>query len=191
MVLQWFANIQLVVANYARCRLACDLANNPSCNVEPGTASFPAPARSLAYATRRRDLYFSPSRTFNGFTWGLGHPLLPTGTEQLLDAGNGAQARPGFLSGRARLVGPILANHDLALFCWRRRPRRFRTRTYLLPLIAYTTPQAWTSTLPPAESDFYDWETWQMVGTDQLHGCQDSSSLGSSGSASLAACALG
>ena len=58
-------------------------------------------------------LYFSPSRTFNGFTLGAGPIfLLPTGTDELLGAGKWGAGPTGVLvwQGSGWTVG-ILANH--------------------------------------------------------------------------------
>ena len=74
-------------ADYAQCRLVYDLANNTSRNVQPER---PLPLLRLAVRSAQHDggTYFSPKRTFNGFTLGVGPIfLLPTATDELLGAG--------------------------------------------------------------------------------------------------------
>lgn len=106
-------------------------------------------------------LYFSPSRTVNGFTWGLGPIfLLPTGTDDLLGAGKWGAGPTGVLvwQGGGWSLG-ILANH-----IWSFAGEGDRTefdQTYLQPFIAYTTPQAWTFTLQSEST--YDWKTGEWL----------------------------
>ena len=49
---------------------------------------FPGAGSQSGIRDTTEGLYFSPSRTFHGFTWGVGPIfLLPTGTDELLGAG--------------------------------------------------------------------------------------------------------
>ena len=106
-------------------------------------------------------LYFSPSRTFNGFTIGAGPILLlPTGTDELLGAGKWGAGPTGVLvwQGSGWSVG-ILANHIWSFAGDADRPEF--DQTYLQPFIAYTTPQAWTFTLQSEST--YDWKTGEWL----------------------------
>ena len=132
---------------------------------------FPGSGSQSGLRDTTEGLYFSPSRTFNGFTIGAGPILLlPTGTDELLGAGKWGAGPTGVLvwQGSGWSVG-ILANHIWSFAGDADRPEF--DQTYLQPFIAYTTPSAWTFTLQSEST--YDWEDWRMVGTDQLHGCQD------------------
>ncbi len=106
-------------------------------------------------------LYFSPSQTVNGFSWGLGPIfLLPTGTDELLGARKWGAGPTGVVvwQGSGWSLG-ILANH-----IWSFAGDADRTdfdQTYLQPFIAYTTPQAWTFTLQSEST--YDWETREWL----------------------------
>jgi hypothetical protein len=122
---------------------------------------FPSAGSQFGLRDTTEGLYFSPSRTFNGFTWGLGPIfLLPTGTDELLGAGKWGAGPTGVLvwQGGGWSLG-ILANH-----IWSFAGDADRTdfdQTYLQPFIAYTTPQAWTFTLQSEST--YDWKTGEWL----------------------------
>ena len=124
-------------------------------------------------------LYFSPSRAVNGFSWGVGPIfLLPTGTDELLGAGKWGAGPTGVLvwQGSGWSVG-ILANHIWSFAG--DADRADFDQTYLQPFIAYTTPQGVDIYAP--ERKYLRLEDWRMVGTDQLHGRQDSQAWGAAG----------
>jgi hypothetical protein len=122
---------------------------------------FPSSGSQSGLRDTTEGLYFSPSRTFNGFTLGAGPIfLLPTATDELLGAGKWGGGPTGVLAwqGSGWTVG-ILANH-----IWSFAGDLDRTdfnQTYLQPFIAYTTPQAWTFTLQSEST--YDWETGEWL----------------------------
>ena len=175
---QWFVNIQPVVPIklnpdwyvISRTILPVMLSQN---DLFPGSGS------QSGLRDTTEGLYFSPSRTFNGFTLGAGPIfLLPTGTDELLGAGKWGAGPTGVLAwqGSGWTVG-ILANHIWS-FAGDTDRAEF-DQTYLQPFIAYTTPQAWTFTL---QSERYlRLEDCRMVGTDQLPGCQDCQGWGATG----------
>jgi hypothetical protein len=106
-------------------------------------------------------LYFSPSRTFNGFTFGAGPIfLLPTATDELLGAEKWGTGPTWVLvwQGSGRTVG-ILGNHIWSFAG--DADRADFNQTYLQPFISYTTPQAWTFTLQG--EDTYDWKTREWM----------------------------
>jgi hypothetical protein len=157
---QWFVNIQPVVP----------IKLNPdwyviSRTIFPVMISqndlFPGSGSQSGLRDTTEGLYFSPSRTFNGFTLGAGPIfLLPTATDELLGAGKWGGGPTGVLAwqGSGWTVG-ILANH-----IWSFAGDAERTdfnQTYLQPFIAYTTPKAWTFTLQG--EDTYDWETGEWL----------------------------
>ncbi len=157
---QWFMNIQPVVP----------IELNPDWHVISRTILpvmfsqsdiFPGSGSQSGLRDTTEGLYFSPSKTFNGFTVGLGPIfLLPTGTDELLGAGKWGGGPTGVLAwqGSGWTVG-ILANH-----IWSFAGDADRTdfnQTYLQPFIAYTTPKAWTFTLQG--EDTYDWETGEWL----------------------------
>ena len=157
---QWFVNIQPVVP----------IKLNPdwyviSRTIFPVMISqndlFPGSGSQSGLRDTTEGLYFSPSRTFNGFTLGAGPIfLLPTATDELLGAGKWGGGPTGVLAwqGSGWTVG-ILANH-----IWSFAGDADRTdfnQSYLQPFIAYTTPKAWTFTLQG--EDTYDWETGEWL----------------------------
>jgi len=102
-------------------------------------------------------LYFSPKRTFNGFTLGVGPIfLLPTATDELLGAGKWGAGPTGVVvwQGSGWTVG-ILAYHNWSFAG--DADRADFNQTFLQPVVAYTTSRAWTFTLQG--EDTYDWET--------------------------------
>jgi hypothetical protein len=122
---------------------------------------FPGAGSQSGLRDTTEGLYFSPSRTLNGFTWGVGPIfLLPTGTDELLGAEKWGAGPTGVLvwQGGGWSLG-ILANH-----IWSFAGEADRTdfdQTYLQPFIAYTTPQAWTVTLQSEST--YDWKTREWL----------------------------
>jgi hypothetical protein len=157
---QWFVNIQPVVpftlnADWhviSRTILPVMFSQN---DLFPGSGS------QSGLRDTTEGLYFSPSRTFNGFTIGAGPILLlPTGTDELLGAGKWGAGPTGVLvwQGSGWSVG-ILANHIWSFAGDADRPEF--DQTYLQPFIAYTTPQAWTFTLQSEST--YDWKTGEWL----------------------------
>src|SRR4029079_771302 len=157
---QWFVNIQPVVPIklnpdwyvISRTILPVMLSQN---NLFPGSGS------QSGLRDTTEGLYFSPSRTFNGFTLGAGPIfLLPTATDELLGAGKWGGGPTGVLAWQGSgWTGGILANH-----IWSFAGDADRTdfnQSYLQPFIAYTTPKAWTFTLQG--EDTYDWETGEWL----------------------------
>jgi hypothetical protein len=157
---QWFVNIQPVVP------IALDADwHMISRTILPVMFEqddlFPGAGSQSGLRDTTEGLYFSPSRTFNGFTWGVGPIfLLPTGTDEPLGAGKWGAGPTGVLvwQGSGWSIG-ILANH-----IWSFAGDADRTdfdQTYLQPFIAYTTPEAWTFTLQG--EDTYDWKTGEWL----------------------------
>ena len=122
---------------------------------------FPGSGSQSGLRDTTEGLYFSPSKTFNGFTVGAGPIfLLPTGTDELLGAGKWGAGPTGVLvwQGSGWSVG-ILANHIWSFAGDADRPEF--DQTYLQPFIAYTTPKAWTFTLQSEST--YDWKTGEWL----------------------------
>jgi hypothetical protein len=98
---QWFVNIQPVVP----------FTLNPDWYVISRTILpvmfsqndlFPGSGSQSGLRDTTEGLFFSPKRTFNGFTLGVGpNFLLPPQPMSCSAPGNGARVRPGLLSGRA------------------------------------------------------------------------------------------
>jgi len=157
---QWFVNIQPVVPFtlnddwyvISRTILPVMFSQN---------GLFPGSGSQSGLRDTTEGLYFSPSRTFNGFTWGVGPIfLLPTGTDELLGAGKWGAGPTGVLvwQGSGWSVG-ILAHHIWSFAG--DADRADFDQTYLQPFIAYTTPQAWTVTLQSEST--YDWKTGEWL----------------------------
>jgi hypothetical protein len=118
---------------------------------------FPGAGSQSGLRDTTEGLYLSPSRTFNGFTLGMGPILLlPTGTDELLGAGKWGAGPTGVVvwQGGGWSIG-ILGNHIWSFAG--DADRADFDQTYLQPFISYTTPQAWTFTLQSEST--YDWET--------------------------------
>jgi hypothetical protein len=153
---QWFVNIQPVVP----------FTLNPDWYVISRTILpvmfsqndlFPGSGSQSGLRDTTEGLYFSPSRTFNGFTLGAGPIfLLPTATDELLGAGKWGAGPTGVIvwQGSGWTVG-ILAFHNWSFAG--DADRADFNQTFLQPVIAYTTSRAWTFTLQG--EDTYDWET--------------------------------
>jgi len=143
---QWFVNIQPVVP----------ITLNPDWHVISRTIFpvmlnqndiFPGAGSQSGLRDTTEGLYLSPSRTFHGFTWGVGPIfLLPTATDDLLGAGKWGAGPTWVLvwQGGGWTVG-ILGNHTWSFAGDPDRPDF--NQTYLQPFISYTTPKAWTFTL--------------------------------------------
>jgi hypothetical protein len=153
---QWFVNIQPVVP----------FTLNPDWYVISRTILpvmfsqndlFPGSGSQSGLRDTTEGLYFSPKRTFNGFTLGVGPIfLLPTATDELLGAGKWGAGPTGVVvwQGSGWTVG------ILAFLTWSfagDADRADFNQTFLQPVIAYTTARAWTFTLQG--EDTYDWET--------------------------------
>ena len=157
---QWFVNIQPVVPFtlnadwHVISRTILPVMFNQN-DLFPGSGS------QSGLRDTTEGLYFSPSRTFNGFTIGAGPILLlPTGTDELLGAGKWGAGPTGVLvwQGSGWSVG-ILAHHIWSFAG--DADRADFDQTYLQPFIAYTTPQAWTFTLQSEST--YDWQTGEWL----------------------------
>ncbi len=106
-----------------------------------------------------QSIFFSPSQTVNGITWGAGPVLLlPTATDNLLGAGKWGAGPTGVAlwQGSGWTVG-LLANQIWSFAGDNSRPNV--SRTFLQPFVAYTTPDSWTFSLNTESS--YDWNAKQ------------------------------
>ena len=122
---------------------------------------FPGSGSQSGLRDTTEGLYFSPSRTFNGFTIGAGPILLlPTATDELLGAGKWGAGPTGVVvwQGSGWTVG-ILAYHNWSFAG--DADRAEVDQTFLQPVIAYTTSKAWTFTLQG--EDTYNWETGEWL----------------------------
>ena len=167
---QWFVNIQPVVPF----KLNADW-HVISRTILPVMFSqndlFPGSGSQSGLRDTTEGLYFSPSRTFNGFTVGAGPIfLLPTGTDELLGAGKWGAGPTGVLvwQGSGWTVG-ILANHIWSFAG--DADRADFDQTYLAAL--HRLYDAAGVDVYAAGRRYLRLEDWRMVGTDQLPGCQD------------------
>lgn len=119
----------------------------------------PGPSGDFGLGNTTQSLFFSPSRTVNGITWGVGPVLyLPTNTGELLgpDKWAAGPTAVALWQGSGWTAG-LLAN-QLWSFAGSSSAPDINS-TYLQPFISYTTKDAWTFTLN-AEST-YDWNSDQ------------------------------
>jgi hypothetical protein len=108
-----------------------------------------------------QSLFFSPSKTVNGFTWGVGPVfLIPTGSGPFLGGekwGTGVtgvalwQGSGWTIGALANQIWSVAGDPNAADI----------NQMFLQPFISYTTPDAWTFTLN-TESTYY-WNTHQAV----------------------------
>ena len=166
---QWFVNIQPVVP----------IELNPDWHVISRTIFpvmfnqndlFPGSGSQSGLRDTTEGLYFSPSRTFNGFTLGAGPIfLLPTATDELLGAGKWGAGPTGVLvwQGSGWTVG-ILANHIWSFAGEPTAPISTKHTCSLHRL--YDTKGVDVYAAGRKHLRLGD---WRMVGADQLHGCQD------------------
>jgi hypothetical protein len=108
-----------------------------------------------------QSLFFSPSKTVNGFTWGVGPVfLIPTGSGPFLSGekwGTGVtgvalwQGSGWTIGALANQIWSVAGDPNAADI----------NQMFLQPFISYTTPDAWTFTLN-TESTYY-WNTHQAV----------------------------
>ena len=157
---QWFVNIQPVVP----------FTLNPDWYVISRTilpvmfsqsGLFPGSGSQSSLRDTTQGLYFSPKRTFNGFTLGAGPIfLLPTATDELLGAGKWGTGPTGVVvwQGSGWTVG-VLAWHNWSFAG--DADRADVNETFLQPVLAYTTSRAWTFTLQG--EDTYNWETGEWL----------------------------
>jgi hypothetical protein len=157
---QWFVNIQPVVP----------FTLNPDWYVISRTilpvmfsqnGLFPGSGSQSGLRDTTQGLYFSPKRTFNGFTLGAGPIfLLPTATDELLGAGKWGAGPTGVVvwQGSGWTVG-VLAWHNWSFAG--EADRADVNETFLQPVLAYTTSRAWTFTLQG--EDTYNWETGEWL----------------------------
>jgi hypothetical protein len=157
---QWFVNIQPVVPFslnddwyvISRTILPVMFSQN---------GLFPGSGSQSGLRDTTQGLYFSPKRTFNGFTLGAGPIfLLPTATDKLLGAGKWAAGPTGVVvwQGSGWTVG-VLAWHNRSFAG--DADRANVNETFLQPVLAYTTSRAWTFTLQG--EDTYNWETGEWL----------------------------
>ena len=110
-----------------------------------------------------QSLFLSPSKTWNGLTWGAGPVfLLPTGSSDVYSAHQwGAGPTAVVLDQTGHWTIGILANH-LWSFARTGYPAPDVNATFLQPFVSYTTPDAWTFTLQSEST--YDWSAhkWQV-----------------------------
>jgi hypothetical protein len=118
---------------------------------------FPGAGDQFGLGNITQSLFFSPSKTVNGITWGVGPVFyLPTNTDDLLGPekwGAGPTA-VALWQGNGWTMG-VLGNH-----IWSFAGASSETdinATYIQPFISYTTPDAWTFTLNVESS--YNWDT--------------------------------
>ena len=167
---QWFVNIQPVVPFtlnddwyvISRTILPVMFSQN---------GLFPGSGSQSGLRDTTQGLYFSPKRTFNGFTLGAGPIfLLPTATDELLGAGKWGTGPTGVVvwQGSGWTVG-VLAWHNWSFAG--DADRADVNETFLQPVLAYTTSRAWTFTLQGEE--YLQLGDWRMVGTGQLPSFQD------------------
>ncbi|RJT28644.1 transporter [Mesorhizobium waimense] len=157
---QWFVNIQPVIpialdANWDIISRTIMPVMIDQSNIFQGSGS------QFGLRDTTESLFLSPRYSSNGFSWGVGPVfLLPTGTDDLLGAGKWGAGPTGAViwQGSGWTVG-ILAN-QIWSFAGDSSRGDFN-QTYLQPVIAYTTPEAWTFTLQ-AEST-YDWSTREWL----------------------------
>jgi hypothetical protein len=157
---QWFVNIQPVVPMtlnadwHVISRTIFPVMLNQS-------GLFPGEDSLSGLRDTTEGLYFSPTGTFHGFTWGAGPiVLLPTATDERLGAGKWGTGPTWVLVWQESgwTVG-ILGNHIWS-FAGEANRVAFN-QTYLQPFISYTTPKAWTFTLQG--EDTYDWRTGEWM----------------------------
>jgi hypothetical protein len=118
---------------------------------------FPGAGTQTGLGDVTQSLFFSPSQSINGFTWGAGPVfLIPTATDELLGSekwGAGPTA-VALWQGFGWTIG-ALVNHIWSFAG--DDDRQDISSTFLQPFISYTTPTAWTFTLNTESS--YNWET--------------------------------
>jgi hypothetical protein len=118
---------------------------------------FPGAGSQTGLGDVTQSLFFSPSQSMNGFTWGAGPVfLIPTATDDLLGGekwGAGPTAVALWQS-MGWTIG-VLANHIWSFAG--DDDRQDISSTFIQPFISYTTPTAWTFTLNMESS--YNWET--------------------------------
>ena len=175
---QWFVNIQPVVP----------ITLNPDWHVISRTILpvmfsqndiFPGSGSQSGLRDTTEGLYFSPSRTFNGFTLGVGPIfLLPTGTDELLGAGKWGAGPTGVLvwQGSGWTVG-ILANHIWSFAG--DADRADFNQTY--PAALHRLYDNAGVDVYAAGRRYLRLEDWRMDGTDQLPGRQDCQIWGAAG----------
>ena len=101
--------------------------------------------------------------------------------------GNGPRVRPGLLSGRA-VAGRLAFSPGTTGLSLATPTAPMSTKTFLQPVLAYTTSRAWTFTLQG--EDTYNWETGEWLAPVNFR-VSKIVKVGGSRSASLAACAIG
>jgi len=152
---QWYVNVQPVVP----------FALDPDWNLISRTILpiieqddiFPGAGSQFGLGDTTQSVFFSPSHTINGITWGIGPVfLLPTGTDELLGTGKWGAGPTGvvLLQGSGWSIG-ALANQIWSFAG--DSDRADVSQTFLQPFISYTTHDAWTFTVNTEST--YNWET--------------------------------
>ena len=155
---QWFVNIQPVVP--------FDL--NPDWHVISRTilpvmfsqnGLFPGSGSQSGLRDTTEGLYFSPSRTFNGFTLGAGPIfLLPTATDELLGAGKwGAGPTAIVLKQQGGFTYGVLANHIWSYADLGHNDRPSVSSTFIQPFLSWTSRSA--TTLGINTESTYNWKS--------------------------------
>ena len=118
---------------------------------------FPGAGTQFGLGDVTQSLFFSPSHTVNGFTWGIGPVFgIPTATDDLLGTGKFSvgPTAVALWQGSGWTIG-ALANHLWSVAGPEGRANV--SSTFLQPFIAYTTKDAWTFTLNTEST--YNWES--------------------------------
>ncbi|WP_404926181.1 transporter [Mesorhizobium sp. ORM16] len=157
---QWFVNIQPVVPITLNADWHLISRTIFPVMLKQGDGS-PGAGFQSGLRDTTQGFYFSPSQSFNGFSWGAGPIfLLPTGTDPLLGAGKWGAGPTGVLLWQSSgwSLG-ILANHIWSFAGEADRPDF--NQTYLQPFISYTTRNAWTFTVQMEST--YNWKTSEWL----------------------------
>lgn len=115
---------------------------------------FPGGGDQFGLGNTTQSLFFSPSHTVNGITWGVGPVLyLPTNTDELLgpDTWAAGPTAVALWQGSGWTVG-VLGNH-----LWSFAGDTEISSTYLQPFLSYTTSESWTFGVNLEST--YNWET--------------------------------
>jgi len=118
---------------------------------------FPGAGSQFGLGDTTQSLFFSPSHTVNGITWGIGPVfLIPTATNDLLGADKWGIGPTAVIlwQGSGWTVG-ALANQIWSVAGDNNEPDI--SSMFLQPFVSYTTKDAWTFTLNTEST--YDWKT--------------------------------
>jgi hypothetical protein len=123
---------------------------------------FPDAGSQFGLGNTTQSLFFSPSKTVNGITWGVGPvAYIPTNTDDLLGPDQwgfgptavalwqGSGWTVGMLGNHLWSVGPNNGNPDI-------------NSTFVQPFISYTTADSWTFTLNTESTYNWEAEEWSV-----------------------------